>query len=353
MNQRLAAALTGRSAVDAPGEGQPTVVVNGDLAGFEEAITHSNAVATAIEAGPTRVRDGLIDIDSQGEVTLQELIGHVGEAGPQGMSVRAVAKWFAWNAAKPDLVQLEPFSLLVVARIHEVRTVRESSRAHEIRVALAQQAAEDVEDAAQRVGAAGQGGRFTRLEQGAFGDVNLHQVIETVVEQDLRVENHDHVDPGEHLEHFFVEEKVHRADGLWVGSLEVEMHGVALAPHGAGDLVRAHAHAVIADVILEILAFFGHRVEDQLAHRFLVAVQQIFQRGVVNVVAEAPGNLHAALFRCAAGSDDRVEIRPVPVRQSAVVQDDLEHVLLQFSVAVHLDRGHQDAFFIDVPGIGR
>jgi hypothetical protein len=47
-----------------------------------------------------------------------------------------------------------------------------------------------------------------RLEQRALRDAHLHQVVEAVVEQDLRVEHHDHEHAAEHLEHLFVERKL-------------------------------------------------------------------------------------------------------------------------------------------------
>jgi hypothetical protein len=49
-----------------------------------------------------------------------------------------------------------------------------------------------------------------RFEQRSFGNAHVDQVIEPVIEQDLRIEDHDHVDAEEHLEHVFVEVEIDR-----------------------------------------------------------------------------------------------------------------------------------------------
>jgi hypothetical protein len=74
----------------------------------------------------------------------------------------------------------------------------------------AEQGAQHVEDPAQGVGAAGQGGGIVGLQQAALRDAHVDEVIEPVVEHDLRVEDHDHVDAEEHLEHVLVEIEVDR-----------------------------------------------------------------------------------------------------------------------------------------------
>ena len=268
------------------------------------------------------------------------------------MPVRTIAKRLSGNTAEANLEQLEPFPVAVVTGKHEMGAVGKPGRAEEVRIALAQQAAEDVENPAQCMRAAGQRCRFSGLQQRPFGDVYFHQVVESVVEQDLWVENHDHVNPGEHLEHLLVEEEVYGAHRLRICALEIEINRFAFAPHRAGDLVRAHSHAVVADVILEVLFLFGYGIHDQLAHRVLVAIEQFLECRKVDVIAETPGDFDATLFCCAAGSNNRVEVRQVPVRQAAVVQDNVQHSFLQFPAAVDFGGRHHYAFFIDLPGIG-
>jgi hypothetical protein len=73
---------------------------------------------------------------------------------------------------------------------------------------------EQIEDATQGVRAPGQGRGKLRLEQRALGDAHVDQVVEAVVEDDLRIHDVDREGAEEHLEHVFVEEEVHRALGL-------------------------------------------------------------------------------------------------------------------------------------------
>ena len=80
----------------------------------------------------------------------------------------------------------------------------------EVRVALARAGAQHVENAPERVGAARQRRRELRLQQRPFRNMHVHQVVEAVVEHDLRVEDHDHVHAAEHLEHFFVQIEIDR-----------------------------------------------------------------------------------------------------------------------------------------------
>ncbi len=198
---------------------------------------------------------------------------------------------------------------VVVARIHQVRRGRETGGTEEFRLALSEQAAEHVEDAAERVRAAGERCRIARLEQRAFGDVHLDEIVEAVVEQDLRIENHDHVDAEEHLEHVFVEIEVDRAFRLRIGARPVEHDIVAHAPHRAAQLVGAVAAPVVADVILEDELFLGDRLLDELRHRALVALESRLERGDERIHAEAVAHLDDAPLRGAAGRHDGVESR--------------------------------------------
>lgn len=77
---------------------------------------------------------------------------------------------------------------------------------------------EDVEDASERVRAAGEGGGLAWLEQAAVGDDDVDEVVEAVVEDDVGVEDHDHVGAAEHAEHVLVQQEVDRAARLRVRS---------------------------------------------------------------------------------------------------------------------------------------
>ena len=93
---------------------------------------------------------------------------------------------------------------------------------------------------------------FCGLRMRARRNAHLDQIVEAVVEQDLRVEHLDHVDAEEHLEHFFVQQKVDRGDRLRIGAVEIEDRLVAFAPQRAGDLVGPVAHAVVVDLVFEV-----------------------------------------------------------------------------------------------------
>ena len=189
------------------------------------------------------------------------------------------------------------------------------------------------------------------LQQGTLWDPHLQQVIEAVVEEDLRIEHHDHEHPNEHLEHLFVEIEVDRTNGLRIGAREVPDLFFALAPHRTGDLVRAHAHAVVANVVLEVLLLLGDVGHDEVAHRALVAVQHQFERRVVDVVAEALHQVEHALFRQPAGGDDGVEVAAVPVRQPAVAQDEIQNVFLQDALLVDPGGRNLNAFLEYLLGV--
>ena len=251
--------------------------------------------------------------------------------------------WYSWYHSP----------ILVVARVHEVRAVRKARGAHERRIALAEQAAEDVEDAAERVRAARKRGGLQRLEQRARWNAHFHQVVEAVVEEDLRVEHHDHVDAREHLEHLFVQQEVDRRDRLRVGAREVEDALVPFAPHRARDLVRPHVEAVVADVVLEVLLLLRDRLADELAHGALVALEHGVHRRIEHVVAEARRDLDAADRGRAQRRGDGVEVREVPGGQAAVVQDHLEQVVLHHPGLDDLDRRDRDALLVDRAGIRR
>ena len=51
---------------------------------------------------------------------------------------------------------------------------------------------------------------FLRLQDAPRRDPHFEQIVETVVEKDLRIEQIDGEGAEEHLEHFFVQQKVDR-----------------------------------------------------------------------------------------------------------------------------------------------
>lgn len=93
---------------------------------------------------------------------------------------------------------------------------------------------EDVEDASERVRAAGEGGGLAWLEQAAVGDDDVDEVVEAVVEDDVGVEHHDHVGAAEHAEHVLVQQEVDRAARLRVRAchMSTQWEGPSALPTG-------------------------------------------------------------------------------------------------------------------------
>ena len=234
-----------------------------------------------------------------------------------------------------------------------MRAVGETGRAQEVGIPLSQEAADYIENPAQGMGPAGKGGGFARFEQGTFRNTHLNQVIKTVVEHDLGIKDHDHEDAGKHFEHFFVQVEINRSRGLGVGSLKIEYYLVVLPPHGAGDFVRTHAHAVVTHVIFEINLVFGDSIYYELCHGAVISVQQLIHGRTKHIITKTRSHFYTAFRRRPAGGDNRVKIAAVPVWKAAVMEDQVEYVLLQYIFFEYLDRWYNNAFFIDLPGVGR
>ncbi len=120
----------------------------------------------------------------------------------------------------------------------------------------------------------------------------------------------------------------------------------------AGDLVGAHAHAVIVDVVLEVLLLLRHDDLQDRAHRLLVAIEHFLHAAHQLIDAEPRGHLAHAAFGHAQRRDDRVEVRLVPLGQPAIAQDQVQHLLIELPLAIDLDRRDLDAFLEDLRRIG-
>ena len=338
-------------AINAPGRHEPAVVMDRDLAIRQKAVGHVDAIPAAVQACPAAIGRGGVTFNPQREVAFEELVGDIGEARPQRVPVRPVAQRSARNPAKADLEQLEPVARPVLAavptRIEQVGAGREPGGVEELRRLLPQQPAQNVEDPAQRVRPARQRRREMRLQQRAFRNAHLDQIVEPVIEQDLRIEDHDHVDAEEHLEHVFIEEKIDRSGRLRVGALEIEHHLVAVAPHGAADLVRAVALAVVANIVLEAHRFFGDGHRQQRLHRAVVARKQFLRGRDINIIAEPLGHLDHAARGNAARGDQGVEVRLAPIGLAGLVHHQLHQVFVIFPALPDLHRRNAHAFFED------
>ena len=185
------------------------------------------------------------------------------------------------------------------------------------------------------------------MQQRALGQGHVNEVVEAVVEQDLGVEDHDHVDPDEHLEHAFVQIEVDRPRRLRRGAGPIEEGVVAFAPDRELHLERAVAAAVVVDIVLERLRLLGQVLHDQLAHGAIGALEQRLAGLLVGVAAEAVADLDHALLTGAAAGDDRHEIAVVHLRRARVVHDEVEHRLVELAALVEQQRRNADALAED------
>ena len=218
---------------------------------------------------------------------------------------------------------------------------------------MTEKATEHVEDASERMRTAREGRGKARLEQRAFRDLDLDEVVEAVVKQDLRVEYHDHVDAEEHLEHVFVEIEVDRAFRLRIGAGPIEDHAIADALHGAAELVGSVAASVVADVVFEDELLFGDGLLNELRHRALVALERASSAATK---MSTPKRSHISITRRSAvrhAATMALKSLRFQCRQAALVEREVEDILLQHALLVDLDRRDRDAFLEDRGGIGR
>ncbi len=138
-----------------------------------------------------------------------------------------------------------------------------------------------------------------------------------------------------------------------VRAFEIKDRGVAFPPQGAGDFVRAHADAIVVDIVLEILFCLGNHLFQDGAHGTLVPLQHFVHGGDKFIDAETFAVLHHAALGHAQGGDNGVEVGAVPLRQTAVPQDKLQNFLVQLALAVDLDGRDLHALLEQLCSIGR
>ena len=181
---------------------------------------------------------------------------------------------------------------------------------------------------------------------------HLQQVVEALVERDLRVEGHDEVDPDEHLEEPVVGGKVDRAGRLRVGARPVEERRLALPPHGQLHLERAVALPVVVHHVDEAHRLGGDVAHDDGGHGVAGALQQRVAGPPVGVDAEAGAEVLDACGRGAARGHEGHQVGLVHLGGARVVEDDLENVGVQPILGEELDRRYADALVPDGGGRG-
>ena len=277
-----------------------------------------------MQAGTTRVGDRLVLDDTQREVCLDEFVRDVGKTRPQRVTIRTVAHGAPRDASEANLEQLEPLAILIVSRVKQVRAIREASRIHRIRCTLTEHAAHDIEDTTQRVGAARKSSREFRLQQAAIRYSYVDELVEAVIEENVRIEQVYRERAKEHFEHFFIHVEIDRALGLRVRAFEVENCHIAFAPQLASDLVRTFADTVVADIVFEVLRLLRHDHVNDRAHRFEVTIEHYLHRLLEHVITETLGDFDATLGRRSTGRNKRIEVEAVPLRRAYVVQNQFE-----------------------------
>lgn len=180
------------------------------MAVSEEAPKDALGVAPAVTAGAARVGNGIEDVDTERVVEFEELVRDSLHGGPEAVTVWSVAAGSAGDAAEADPVELEPLSAGAEARIHEVRAVAEAGGGHELGGFLAQEGGENVHDSGEEMGAAGEGGGTDGFEEAAVGDVDVDEVVETIVGYHAGVVDDQEIDTDEHFEHVDVEVEIDR-----------------------------------------------------------------------------------------------------------------------------------------------
>ena len=185
------------------------------------------------------------------------------------------------------------------------------------------------------------------MDQRTLGHGHVNEIVEAVVEQDLGVEDHDHVDPDEHLEHAFVQIEVDWSRGLRRSAGPIEIGMVAFAPDGELHLERAVAAPIVVDIVLERFRFLGQILHDQAAHRAVGPFEQRIAGLPIGVTAETLAYFDYALFAGAAAGNDGHEIAVVHLRRTRVVHNDAERGLVEFAALVKLDRRNTDALAED------
>ena len=218
---------------------------------------------------------------------------------------------------------------------------------------MSQETTQNIENATQRVRATRERCWKFRLEKRPVRNAHIDQIIKAIVEQNLRIENHDHVNAEEHLEHILVQEEVDRRLALRVSASKIEHNLFAFAPHGALNFIRASAHAIVTDIIFETDRFFANCHGDERFHRTVIAREQFLRGRDVDIVTEAPCHFDDSACSHPARGNERIEIRLTPVWFAGLMHNQLHQVVVIFALFPNFYWRDTDALFKNRTGIDR
>src|SRR5262249_6479899 len=122
--------------------------------------------------------------------------------------------------------------------------------------------------------AATQRSRKPRLHERPFRKGDVKQWIETIIEENLWVKNHDQVNTDEHLEHLFIEIEVYRPRCLGICTSPIEVAVVTFAPDRELHFVGTIATPVVINIVFKGDRLRRKVLPDQLAHRPARPLQQ-------------------------------------------------------------------------------
>src|SRR5262249_16081240 len=201
--------------------------------------------------------------------------------------------------------------------------------------------------------AAAQGGGKARVQERAVRDACLDQVVEPVVKQNLRVVDHDEVHTNEHLKHTLIEVEIDWSQGLRVSAGPVEHRFVSFTPDCQLHLEGTVAQAVVIYIVLERLRFARDVALDQGLYRPIGAIKQGLEGSEVRITTETLAQLQHSLYGGLTTIDDTHQVRAVHDRNTDVVEDEVENVLIEFPLLKQFDRRDAQTLAKDRSGIGR
>ena len=340
------------AAVDPPRRDRGSVVVDRERARPEERVGLLDRGSPTVEPRASGVARRHVARDPDGVVALGVLRRGRPEQGPPRVPVEPVGRVPGRKPSEEKLDELEVLAGAVVTREDEERARSVPGRHRQVGRVLAEGAAHAVEEARVDVQPVRQGSWEPRVQQRPLGQRHLEDVVDPVVEQDLRVERHDHVDPEEELAEALVDMEVDRAGGLVVGPGPVGVTDVALAPDRQHHLERPVAEAVVVDPVGEGDGFLRDVPADDVRHRRAGPVEERVARALERLGPEALADLDDSPLGGAAAADDGHQVAAVRLGRARVVEDHLERRLVEDAAVEDLDRRDPDPLLPDRERVG-